>query len=376
MFDPGETLSAALAGPHQPCSRIAVLSSLTGAETEAWEGAAGILEAASVSCDRSRHIRRTAEVTLVNRDGALSPQRPGDLFHPGSYVRLERGAIISGHRSYLPMMTGVVAAFRAGMDGRLSLHIEDPFYLLAQPFGEVVVIAAGTGAADALRTVWEPVLGDGSGWSLDADGRTVATRVFLEDEDRLSAVVAWMADLGLEVYADRLGLPTLQPIPDPSTAAAVTVVKDFRADPTILSLERSGDRLAYNRTIVETSPTDGSEPVRAIAEVTDPTSPIHEDRIGLRTAPVYRSAQVTDQAAANAVAKALLVEYSLVGDSIGGTAIPDPTLDEGDVVTVGETVSGADDRYRIERITHPVTTGALSFEATKVLPLFLLEDAA
>lgn len=374
MFDAGTVLAAALAGPHIPCSRLVVLSGIDGDVLASWEGGTGILESAVVGFDRSRQVRRSVDITLVDHDGALSPQRPGDLFFPGAFLRLDRGAIIAGQRTYLPLGTFVVTSFQSAMMGRIAVHGEDPFHLLAQPFGEVVTVAAGTPATDALRTLWEPVLGDSTTWPLDGDGRVVASRSFLEDEDRLGAAVAWMADLGLEVYADRLGRPTLAPVVDPSETATAAAVRDFRsdADQVLLSLDRSGDRLPYNRVIVETMPTDGAEPERAVAAVTDPSSPIHADRIGTQTAPLYRSAQVTDRAAAFAVARALLVEYSLISDVVRGSAVPDPTLDESDVVTISEPISGTNDRYRIERLTHPVTPGAMSIEATKVLPLFLL----
>jgi hypothetical protein len=235
-----------------------------------------------------------------------------------------------------------------------------------------VTITEGTAADDALRTLWEPILGDSTDWTLDADGRTTSRRVFLDDEDVLGATVELMAALGLEVFADRRGLPVLRPIPDPADTDAVVIVREFvpGRTSTLLDLQRTGDRLPYNRVVVVGELTDGAT-VRSVLEVTNPASPLHPDAIGVRTAPVFRSDQIPDQAAANAVARALLTEHSLFGDRVSGTAVPDLRLDEDDVVMLREPVTATDDRYRIERITHPVTTGALVLDAAKILPLVL-----
>lgn len=372
MYDPGIILSATLARPHRPCARLAALSA-DGTEVRSWEADAGILTDASVTYDRTAYVRRSGNAELVNADGALSPQEPGDLFYPGSWFRLERGAWVGGDRLYLPAATLIVTGYSSTMTGHLRITGEDPLSLLAQPFGEVVSLEAGTTAAAALRTLWAPVLdpdGGGADWSLDDGGRTVPLRVYLEDDDRLAAGVELMADLGLQAFADRLGEPVLRPIPDPTDPDAVTVVRELRPGATsvLLDLERSGDRRPYNRVIVDVVAPD-RDPIRSVVEVTDPASPLHADRIGVQTAPVYRTSQSADQAAANAVGLALLTEYALANDRVRSSIIPDLTLDEEDVVSFDDDVSGTSDRYRLDRVTHPVLTGATSIEASRVLPV-------
>jgi hypothetical protein len=362
-------LAAALAGPHRPCARASFLAP-SGAVAAAYEGAGSILTGGGVSFDRSRVGRRSGALDLANRAGALSPQDAEDLAFPGTLIRLERGAVIGAGRSYGLLATLRIRSFDAAMTGRLALTCEDVLEVLAQPFGEVLTISAGTPAAEVLRLAWEPVLGDSSTWSLDDGGRTVPARNLLEDEDRLGAVAQLMADLGLEVFSDRTGDVVLRPIPDPMAA---TVARRFERDAgvaTMLDLTRSGSRTPFNRVIVVAESPDRTT-VRAIAEVTDPGSPIHRDRIGLRTAPIYRSAQIPDQAAANAVAAVLLVQYSLFQDAVGGSSFPTLELDEDDVVEFVEPISGANDRYRLDRVTHPLVGGGTQMAATKVLPVFV-----
>lgn len=372
MFDLGTLLTAAVAAPHRPCARLLALDT-DGTTLRTWEADTGVLLDAGVTYDRASYIRRSGAAEIVNTDGALSPQEPGDLFYPGARFRLERGAWVSGSRLYAPLGTFVVTGYSATMTGHLRITGEDPTSLLAQPFGEVVSLEAGTPAATALRTLWAPVLDpddDGEAWDLDDGGRTVPLRVFLEDDDRLAAGVELMADLGLQAFADRLGVPVLRPVPDPTDPDSVTVVREFAPGVTsvMLDLERSGDRRPYNRVIVDVVAPD-RDPIRAIVSVTDPASPLHEDRIGVQTAPVYRTAQTADQAAANAVGLALLTEYALSNDRVRSSIIPDLSLDEEDVVSFDEDVSGTSDRYRIDRISHPVLTGPSSIEASRVLPV-------
>jgi hypothetical protein len=109
-----------------------------------------------------------------------------------------------------------------------------------------------------------------------------------------------------------------------------------------------------------------------VAEVTDPTSPLHPGRIGLRVAPIYRSARIPDAIAANSVALVMLWNLGLPQDTVGVSAVRNPLLDSGDVVSVTEDRTGTDDRYWLGQVTHPVTQGALSFSASRVVPLVAL----
>jgi hypothetical protein len=369
-----DDLAAVLGGPHRPCARLVSLGS-DGVARASWEGDGAILEDGSATYDRTRAVRRSGSATLANPTGSLSPQRPGDYLFTGERIRLERGAIIGQSRVYGTLITGVVTGFQAEMSGHLSITVEDPMSLLAQPFGVVVSIEAGTSAADALVTLWGPVLGDASDWTLDDAGRACPLRVFMEDDDRLSAVTAFLADMGLEAFADRSGQVVLQPIPDPSTQTAATAVRGFLPgdDATLLDLVRSGDSRPYNRVVVVIETTDGAPTIRSEVSVTDASSPIHPDRIGIQTAPIHRLTG-GGLADANAAGRALLIQYSLFTDAVSGTAIPDQGIEAGDVVTLAESVSGATDLYVVDSVQHPVVTGSMSIAATRVVPLFATVD--
>lgn len=373
MFAVDAALAAALATSHTPCARLLALAS-DGSIREAWEDIDGILLVGSVTFDRSREVRRTGGVELANPTGSLTPRRQGELFFPGSLFRAERGAVLpDGQRVYLPVATLVVASYGASMRGLLRLAGEDPLTFLAQPFGDVVSVDVGMTAEAALAYLWEPVLGPvigaATGWNLDGAGATVPARSWSEEDSRLSAGVSLMADLGLETFADRLGNVVLRPIPDPTTQTPVRAFTIAAGSASMTDLDRSGSQLPRNKSVAIGDNPNG-DPFRGEAEITDPTSPIHKSVIGLQVAPYYHSAQIVDQTAANAVAQARLIEYALDQDAVGGAAIPDPTLDESDICSFTETISGADSDYRLDVLTHPIVQGGMTYAGTKIIPLF------
>lgn len=375
MYDVDAAIASALLGSHEPVARILSLAA-DGTIRDAWEADADArVLTGSATLDRSREVRSTGSFELANPTGSLSPAVPGDAFFPGECFRVERGLRVGDAAVYLAVATLIVATFGAGMDGRLSVSGEDRYTLLRQPLGDPLAIEAGTTAEDAFRILVEPVLGLDTGWSLDGAGRTLgATRVWAEDDDRLGALTALMGDLGLETFADRLGSPVLRSIPDPTSATTVRTFTRAAGVAAMLDLTRSGSARPFNKAVVIGEGPDRPT-YRGVAEVTDPASPVHRDAIGLRVAPYHRSAQIADQATATAVAFARLVELALYQDAVGGSAIPDPRLDAGDVVAFVEEVSGTFDRYRLDTVTLPIGPGAMALAATRVVPLFVEADA-
>ena len=334
-----------------------------------WDEGDSLLTDGSVTYDRTRSPRRTGSATLANADGSLSPLRFGDTFWTGSLFRLERGVLVAGSYVWVPLATLAVTQFDTSMAGQLVLTGEDPMVLLEQPMGAETTMPAATSAEDAIVALWAGYLPPGTAWTLDGASRTVGTdRTWTESDDRLGAGVSLMSDLGLEVFMDRLGGIVLRPAADPTTQPVARTIDRLPGTGTILDLTRTSNRLPYNRQIVVSETSDSTTPVyRAIAEVTDTTSPIHSSRIGVRTAPVYTSAQIPDQAAANAVAANLLIQLSLVADGVAGSFVPDPTLDEGDVVAVSEATSATSSTYVIDQVTHAVVLGAMSLQTSRVV---------
>jgi hypothetical protein len=202
--------------------------------------------------------------------------------------------------------------------------------------------------------------GPAGGWALEVG----ATNLVTDDQTAHPAV---LTDTALvNPWGVSHGPTTPFWVSDNGTDASTL----YAADGTLLELTRSGDARPYNRVVVVVESPDGAAVVRTEVLITDPASPIHPDAIGIQTAPIARLT-AGGQAEANAYARSLLVQYSLlIGDTVSGTAIPDHAIEAGDVVTFDESVSGASDRYIVDQVQHPVTTGPMSITATRVLPVF------
>lgn len=356
------TIEAAQGTSHAPRSRLLTLTS-SGTVVSTYDEQ---LLSGSVTYDRTREVRRSGEVALVDEDGDLTPTDLADEFAPGQRLRLERGVAGAG---YLSLGTFVVAAFDGEMAGRLVLRLEDTTDALRQDFGSVVTVPRMSRAWRALRLLWEPVLGDGTDWDLDDGSAVVGSAVtYAEDDERLHSTVALMADLGLEVYTDRAGVPVLAPLADPTTLAVDHTFEQATGVARGTRITRSGDFRPYNRQVVVGEPPDAPV-VRGEAVITDPSHPWHPDRIGFRTAPVYRSGLVATRYAATVLARSILYERAWT-DSIRWSGIPDITVEASDLVRFIEPQTQTDDRYRIDRVTLPVTTGQMSIDATLVVPLF------
>jgi hypothetical protein len=359
-----DAIAAAQGTSHAVRSRLLTLSP-DGAVVSTYDSPRIILSG-GVTYDRTRQVRRTGTLTLLDQDGDLTPTSAVDAFATGQHLRIERG-IAPG--AYLSLGTFTVISFEGMMSGALRLRLEDTTYDLRQDFGDAVTISARTRASAALRALWEPVLGDGSDWLLDDDSAAVGgAQTYSDDDERLYVGVQLMTDLGLEVYADRGGSPVLTPASDPTTFAVAHTFEQSAGVATASAVARSSDLRPYNRQVVIGEHPD-ERVVRGEATITDAAHPHHPDRIGLRTAPIYRSARVATQYQATALARSLLIERAW-SDSISWTGIPDITVEAGDIVRVVEPRTRTDARYRIDRVSLPVGPGSMNLSATRIVPLF------
>lgn len=179
--------------------------------------------------------------------------------------------------------------------------------------------------------------------------------VFDRDRDKALAdlCTAWPA----RWFVDDDGYATVAAPYGPVTPAtgAVFTVTDGAAG-TITGRARTAQRGAlYNRIVVDGKVTDtGAAAPRAVADLTDPASPI---RVGGPYGVVtrfYASDLITTQGQAQATADAMLVSYSTAGRVEKVTAVPDPAIELGDIGKIytrdGDTYTG-----RVTALTLPLT---------------------
>lgn len=363
-------LRAALDGSHKPVSRLVALYP-DRTERQVWDSSSGLLLPGSAIRDRRREVRGTFSGGLADLTGSLAPRVPGDLFATGSLIRVERGALLGATAAYVPLFTGVVTSARPTMSGQMAIAAEDRLSLAQQSFGEVVTLDPALRGWEAVYAILYPVLGgDALQWMLDDGGRTLGiVRAYAEDDDRLASAMTIARDLACELYSDRMGATIMRPVPDPTSLPTARTYQRVPGVAMLLDLERELSGTPYNRSVAVSERTDGPT-FRGVAEVTDPASPLHRDRLGYVRTTFLRSAQIATPDQAAAVARTQLWDRGLYEVSIGAVVIPDPTIDEGDVSLFVEPIAGANDRQLLDSVTYPLLQGTMSLSSRRVRALF------
>ena len=83
-------------------------------------------------------------------------------------------------------------------------------------------------------------------------------------------------------------------------------------------------------------------------------------------APYYRTTTAMTQDQADDVALARLWQLALYADTIAGSLVPDPTIDEGDVVAFDDWTTGTGDRYWLDAVTYPLLAGTMTVAGARV----------
>lgn len=134
---------------------------------------------------------------------------------------------------------------------------------------------------------------------------------------------------------------------------------------TVTARARGAQRGAlFNRIVVDgKAPDDATPRPHAVAEITSASSPIRAAGPYGRVTRFYASDLVTSQAQADDAAASMLVRYASAGRTEPVRAVPDPSIQLGDVTRV---LTQDGDRYtaRVEHITLPLTARDGPMEVT------------
>lgn len=330
-----------------------------------------VIREGSATADLRRDARRSASLTLaVPADGSLTPALSTDMLARGQRAAVEIGALVDGTAQLVPVMSGFVTACEAAMRGpTLDVSLDSHLSACSQEAGTSLLLPAGTPLPDALHTLWDPVL-PWAEWVIEGDtiARTLGADIpVLASDDLLAVSLRLARSLGCEAYDDRLGRIVVRVRREPASLAPVRTLTG------VDELRRASTRAPVNAQRVEATPGD-AEPISVLEEVTDPASPIHRDRIGLRTAPTILSDAIPDPATARDLARSWLAGRMLAADQVTCTVpVADLDLDEGDVVDIDEPVTRTAGRFQLEALTTPLGPGRPSLRASSVVPLFLTD---
>lgn len=232
-------------------------------------------------------------------------------------------------------------------------------------------LGAGTKAGEAILIT---LLGSWPTMPYDAhtlEGLTVPLPALTweEGEDRWTFASSIAAACGGELFFNRLGELTVQPIPDLSVTPPIAAITEGEGG-TLLNISRDWDRSrVVNRWTVfgQNVSSNPSDPVpRGVALDNDPASPTYYyGPFGKRLESVNNSFVGSDVQAQD-MATGLLAKSIGTPDSVSFGAVPDPGRSPLDVITVERSRLGIAANHIIDTVTHPLGSGDVMTAQTRI----------
>lgn len=153
------------------------------------------------------------------------------------------------------------------------------------------------------------------------------------DTTRWKIITDICTAFSLEVFFNAYNVMIVRPYRDPATTPSTITFATGPKIGNIATFTRSGnDSQLYNHVVVSGGSTN-TIPVWAEAQITDPNSPAHADKIGDRQMDTITSALITTTAQAQTLANSLLKIAALESYSANIGALVIPWLEAGDIAT-------------------------------------------
>lgn len=358
----------ALRSSHQRVTRVSVLDELFNPLPGLiFTGENGYTVSGTVNMDVTRAIRRTCSVQLANPDGVWTPADEDSAFYWDKHVKIERGLVSGGVAYYAPL--GVFLIDAPAVDARHNLVISGSDRMdraTRSEFTAPTTYFENAGVGATIRDILEDAGVGATLWTVDDGGAQLgADRHYEVGDSRLQAALTLATDFALEVFADAAGFMVVRPASDPEEIASAWT---FRAgeDATHLGVSKRWSRDRFYNHVLVTGESADQTPVRAEAEVTDPSNPLRTDGPMGDRLYKYTSAMITDAGQALSVAYALLWERALIEEEIDLEHVVNPMLEAGDAVTIVDTPTHTDDRYMIQSLNLPLAAGTAQLHVSKI----------
>ncbi|HEY0108147.1 MAG TPA: DUF5047 domain-containing protein [Fibrella sp.] len=305
----------------------------------------------SVKCDRSA-IQRTADVTLVDRDGTLTPRDIGDLLVPaGRQIRLWRGIMFNDRlpggvadTEYVPLGTFRFTEVDVNYpEIRLSKCFDRGWIVSGEKLPFNVAINQNTNVVDTVIQLVQTAY-PGVPMNLPITNENTNGMVFDVESDPWEACQTLFANLGLRLYFDPMGVLTARPEPSESDPQVWSYDDTDIGNLGLPQVGRTWTGDGYNGVTVVAENSDLTAPIRAAAYDMDPSSPTQwGSSYGKRMAPFIRDETIASSAQAQLRAnKELQANLGLL-QAITIPALVNPALEIGDVVRVAYNRTDAGD---------------------------------
>jgi hypothetical protein len=339
MWPISDRFEAALSKDHFVVARAEVLE---GEYILAELGDLGVLVDGSVTCDRAA-IQRSAKISLVDRDGTLTPRDAQDLLAPvGRQIRLYRGIMFNDRLStgepdveYVPIGT-----FRYTVtDGpypavELDNCYDRSWVVSGEKLPFTVAISQGTNIIDVISQIVQTAY-PGVPMNLPLSGELTNGMTFDPEADPWDLCQKLAANLGQRLFFDPMGVLIMRPETSEWDPAVWSYDDSDPANLGLADANRTWDGSGYNGVTVVAENSDLAAPLRATAYDQDPNSPTQWGGLfGKRMAPFIRDETIASQAQGQLRAnKELLANLGFL-QSITIPTLPNPAYEIGDVVRV------------------------------------------
>lgn len=309
----------------------------------------------TITVDGEAEVRRSLSCSVIDTDGSLVPSVAADSLSPyGSEVHVRVGfRYTDGSTETVPVGVFRIQDVEPDSGHLVPLVGEDRSVVVAAAiWEEPYVVTDGTNLGDAVETAMDLIF-PGLTHVHSPTSVTLPLTVFQEGGNPWADLRKLVRDAaGFELFFDTLGRDVLRPVPDPTTSPVVWDHTPGQGNLLLAANNRQSGRPIRNVAIAEGEGSGVTTPIRSVAEITDPLSPIFPGLPGMGRRPtIRRSPAIATQAQADAAATADLQLESGRSEQFRFTAAPHPAHDAGDVVHVEEVATEVDAAVVLDSFT-------------------------
>lgn len=307
----------------------------------------------SVSVDATRKTRRQCSISLQDPSGDLVPDELNDLLQPYSGYNLQLWRGISwrdGTSEVFPL--GTFAPYNPKIDDKGdSLEITVDGYDRSKLMSRIrwtnpYVLPSGGNTGTVIRDLIESRM-PGMRYNFEPTKATVpgSTLGTSADNDPWEDAVKIANADGMDLFVDARDIITMRKIPDPDTSQVVRTFDDG-IDSTVLSFRRENDASKmYTGVIVYSEGSEIDAPIRVEVWRAD---------TNIRIPYFFPTGLIQTTAQAQATGESILRRVGRAEFSVELSVIPDPRIEDGDVVRVIRDRSRLDDPFVISSFNMPL----------------------
>lgn len=371
MWPVSDNFARALRSSNTPIFRVDVFRAGQAKNPAQYVAGVPFTTGSAVTEDSTSQVRRTYATTIATTD--LTPGAAQSLLAPyGTEVQVSRGIQFGdGTREWVPQGRFLItdaSVSETGADGQSGVsitcesrarYVQDARF--AHPRGPNTTLTVPQEIASLVADACPPnvpPLNDLTGSST----RVIRGTVY-DVTDRAAAIDKLATSIGAEFLFDRIGVPTLRPLPDLTQTPVWTV--NAGSNGVLVAVDTAISRgSVYNAVAASGQASDGSLSCWAIATDSNPASPTFwGGPFGYKPA-YYGSPYLRTTAQCQAIANKLLPKYAGAGWTITLSAVPHPGLDAGDTIWVS-LPDGRVQRHLIETVTVPMDYSGVQDLTTK-----------